>query len=323
MIRTMFALVLLAAWGAPPALAADYPDRPVKLVVPYAAGGGPDVLTRVMAAKMSDTLGQRIVIDNRVGGGGMLAATSVAGEPPVGYTVMIGASSHVTQKLIQPSLPFDPLKNFVAIGKAATGATVLVVDAKSPYRSVAELVADARKNPGKLNYGSGGLGSAAHLAGAAFMTVAALDTVHVPYRGSVEIVPSILGGSTQFGFPIASTAIPHVESGKVRALAVTSAARLPQLPGVPTLRESLGNNDDAVVEAWFGLWAPAGTPEATVRKLFDAMNKALADPEVVATMEKLGSPPATSASPDAFRRFMEAETVKYRRIVAASKISVD
>ncbi len=323
MIRTCFALAALVASAALPAIAADYPERPVKLVVPYAAGGGPDILTRVMGAKMSDSLGQKVVIENRVGGGGMLAATSVAGEAPDGYTIMMGASNHVTQKLIQPSLPFDPLKSFVSIGQAAASANVLLVDVNSPYRSVADLVADAKKNPGKLNYGSGGLGSAAHLAGAAFATVAGLDAVHVPYRGSVEMVPSILGGSTQYGFPIASTAIPHVTAGKVRALAVTSAQRLPQLPDVPTLRESLGNSDDAVVEAWFGLWAPAGTPDAVVRKLFDAMNKALAEPDVVAAMEKLGSPPVKSASPEAFRRFIEAETVKYRRIVAATKISVE
>jgi len=322
MIRTCIALAALLAIGPLAASAADYPERPIKLVVPYAAGGSPDVLTRVMAEKMSDALGQKVVVDNRVGGGGMLAATSVAGDAPDGYTILLGASTHMVQKLLQPSLPFDPLKSFAPIGQVSTGPTVLVVDATSAYRTVADLVADAKKNPGKLNYGSGGIGSAAHLAGAAFTTVAGLDVVHVPYRGSVEIVPSILGGSTQYGFPIASTAIPLVSGGKVRALAVTSAARMPQLPGVPTLRESLGNNDDAVIDSWGGLWAPFGTPAPIVQKLFEATNKSLANPEVANTMEKVGAPVATSTSPAAFGKFMADEMAKLSRIVAASKISI-
>ncbi len=303
---------------------ADYPTRPIRIVVPFAAGGGPDVLTRKMAVKLADVLGKGtvIVVDNVVGAGGILAAQSVARAAPDGYTLLLGASSHVVQKAMQPSVQFDPLKDFAHVARVTSSPSVLVVSAGSAYQSVDDLMAAARKSPGKLNYASGGVGSAAHLAAAALVLQAKVDVVHVPYKGSVEIVPSILAGDTQFAIPIGSTAIPQVKGGKVRALAVTSAQRIPALPDVPTLVE-IFKTPDLALDAWFGIWAPAGTPAAVL----DTLNKALArtydDPVLRADSEAMGAFVTLTSSPAEFSRFVEAETRKFEKIVKAANLTVD
>lgn len=320
------ALGLGAASLAWPALAqrGDFPNRPVKVIVPYAAGGGPDVLTRKMAVKFAEALGPgaAVVVDNIVGAGGILAAQSVARAAPDGYTLLTGSSTHVTQKAMQPGVRFDPLKDFAHITRTSISPQMLVVAADAPWRSVADLVAAARQAPGRLNYASGGIGSAAHLAGAAAVLQAGVDVVHVPYKGSVEIVPSILAGATQFAFPVASTAIPHIQSGKVRALAVTSRARMPAFSEVPTLAEAL-RSDQLVLDSWSGLWAPAGTPAAVVDVLFKALVAAHADPDVLADSAAAGAVVSCSASPAEFRQFVQAETVKFERIVKAANLKVN
>jgi tripartite-type tricarboxylate transporter receptor subunit TctC len=298
---------------------AAYPAKPIKLILPYAAGGGPDVLTRVFAEKMSDVLGQRVIIDNRVGAGGMLAAQIAAQSPPDGYTLLLGSSSHVTQKLLEPKAEFDPIGSFTHITRLSTAATLLVADAEGPFRSAADLEVAARAAPGKFNFGSGGIGSAAHLAGAAFANFTGIDVVHVPYRGSVEIVPAILSKTVEFAFPTASTAVPQVNAGKVRALATTAPRRLPQLPNVPTLRELYGS-DDLVLESWSGLWGPANMPASVVAKLNDAALAVARMPDIIATHQKIGSPIETTATPAEFTAFVRSETAKYAKLVAAAKI---
>lgn len=313
-----------AAFGLP-ALAqqSDFPQRPIKVIVPYAAGGGPDVLTRKMAVKLAEVLGKGsvVVVDNIVGAGGILAAQSVARAAPDGYTLLTGSSTHITQKAMQPSVRFDPVQDFAHITRTSFSPQILVVAANAPYRTLGELVAAAQRAPGQLNYASGGIGSAAHLAGAAAVLQAGISVVHVPYKGSVEIVPSIIAGATQFAFPVASTAIPHIQSGKVRPLAVTSAARMTAYPDVPTLREAL-RSDDLVLDSWSGLWAPAGTPAAVVDRLFKALVAAHADPGVRADSEAAGALVACSASPAEFTQFVRAETVKFERIVQAAQLKV-
>jgi tripartite-type tricarboxylate transporter receptor subunit TctC len=302
----------------------DFPSRPIKLVVPYAAGGGPDVLARKMAIKLADALGKGavVVVENIVGAGGIVAAKSVAHRPADGYTLLLGASTAVVQKAMEPDVGFDPLKDFAHITRIAFSPSILVVAASSPYKSVADLVAAAKAQPGKLNYASGGVGSAAHLCAAAMVLAAKIDVVHVPYKGSVEIVPSIVSGATQFGVPIASTAIPQIQGGQVRALAVTSAQRMASLPGVPTLAETFGTQELAL-DSWFGLWAPAGTPPAVVDALFKALVKTYDDPAVRADSEAVGAFVALSATPAEFTRFIEAETAKLDKIVKATQLSVD
>ena len=300
----------------------DFPDRPIKIVVPFAAGGGPDVLTRKMAVKLAEVLGKGsvVVVENIVGAGGILAAQSVARMPADGYNLLLGASSHIVQKAMQPSVQFDPMKDFTHITRTAFSPSILVVNASSPYMTVQDLIAAARKAPGKLNYASGGVGSAAHLSGAAMVLQAKIDVVHVPYKGSVEIVPSILSGATQFAFPIASTALPLIRDGRVRALAVTSPQRTPPLPDVPTLVEAF-NAPDLALDSWFGIWAPAGTPPGVVDALFKAVVKTYDDPALRADSEKLGAFVALSKSPSEFTEFMRAETVKLDKLVKAAHLT--
>lgn len=316
----------LAASALLPALpgfaAEPFPTRPVKLIVPYAPGGGPDLLTRGFAESLSLHLGQNVVVENKVGAGGMLAGQVAAASPANGYTLLLGASTHVTQKLIQPSVAFDPLESFDHVIRLGISASLLVVDAKSPYADARALVAAAKAAPGKFNYASGGVGSAAHLAGAAFAVVTGTEIVHVPYRGSVDIVPAIVNGSTHFGFPIASTALPQIEVGQVRALATTSAKRLPLLPNVPTLEEIFASSD-LVIESWSGLWVPAKTPTDIIDILHRAATKAAAEPAVIQLFDRVGAPIEATKSPAEFRDFVRSETEKFRKIVAASNIKVE
>lgn len=304
------------------AQAGIYPARPIRLIVPFAAGGGPDVLTRRMAPKLTEVLGRsRVVVDNIVGAGGIVAAQSVARMAPDGYNLLLCASTHIVQKAMQPSVQFDPLKDFAHITRTAFSPSILVVSASSPYKSVEDIIAAARREPGRLNYASGGVGSAAHLCGAAMVLQAKIDVVHVPYKGSVDIVPSILAGATQFAFPIASTAIPQIKAGTVRALAVTSAQRVPFLPDVPTLVEVF-RTADLALDSWFGLWAPAGTPPEVVELLFKAVVKTYDDPSVRADSEAAGAVVALSSSPSEFTTFLEAETRKLDKIVKSAHLSV-
>ena len=300
----------------------DYPSRPIKVIVPFAAGGGPDILTRKMGVKLAEVLGKGavVVVDNVVGAGGILAAQNVARAAPDGYTLLLGASSHLVQKAMQPSVAFDPMKDFAHITRTAFTPSVLVVSATSSIMTVEDLVAAAKKEPGTLNYASGGVGSAAHLCAAALALHTKIDVVHVPYKGSVEIVPSIISGSTQFAVPIASTAIPQVQGGKVRALAVTSGQRMAALPNVPTLVEVF-KTQDLALDAWFGLWAPAATPPAIVEALFKATVKAYEDPALRTDSEAVGAVIALSASPAEFTKFMQAETIKLDKIVKAANLT--
>ena len=301
----------------------DYPNRPVRIIVPFAAGGGPDVLTRKMAVKLADVLGNGavVIVDNMVGAGGILAGQNVARMAPDGYNLLLSASSFIVQKAMEPSVQFDPMKDFTHITRTSASPSILVVSASSPYKTAQQLIAAAKSEPGKLNFASGGVGSGAHLSGAAMALRAGINVVHVPYKGSVEIVPSILQGATQFAFPIASTAIPQIRGGKVRALAVTGAQRMSSLPDVPTLGEVLDAPDFAL-EAWFGLWAPAGLSPKVQDILFKAVVKTYEDPGLRADHEATGTPIALSSSPAEFTRFIQAETVKFEEIVKAAQLSV-
>ena len=302
------------------AYAADgYPNRPVRVIVPYAAGGGPDVLMRQMAPAIGEALGQSIVVENRVGAAGVLAAQFVANAPPDGYTLLMGSSTHLILKILQPSLGFDPLKDFAFIGNMSTSPSILVVPSESPYKTAEQLAAAAKAAPGKFNYGSGGVGTGAHLAGATFSTINGLQTVHVPLRGSVEITASLLRRDTQFSFPTAGTAVPQVKGGKLRALAVTSSKRLAELPDVPTLQE-LTKDPLTVQESWSGLWAPAKTPADIISKVHAAINKALKAPALQAKAREGGSEVELSASPAAFASFVQAENGKWAEIIRKGNV---
>lgn len=308
---------LMAAAGALPAfnaLAAAYPDRPVRIIVPYAAGGGPDVFMRQAAIPLGQKLDQAIVVENKVGAAGVLAAQYVASAAPDGYTLLLGGNSHLVQKLLQPSLRFDPLKDFAYIGDMSGAPSVLTVAADSPFHSVDDIIKAARAEPGKLNYCSGGIGTGAHLAGAVLMAIYKTRAVHVPLRGSVEIPLSLIRGDTQFAFPTAGTAVPQVKTGKLRALAVTSDKRIAELPDVPTLFE-LTKNPLTVQISWSGLWAPAKTPKTVIDRVFAAIGPALDTPEMRASAASSGSEIMLSSSPAEFTRFVQSENAKWAKIV--------
>jgi tripartite-type tricarboxylate transporter receptor subunit TctC len=309
---------LLLAWGLP--ALAQYPTKPVKIVVPFIAGSAPDVLARAVGDKLAQRLGQPVVIENRPGAGGNIGAEALARMPPDGYALLLATSSHVVNPALYGRVGYDPVKDFVPVALLMKLPSLLVVPPDSPATTVGQLVALARAKPGQLNYGSGGAGSLAHLAGATFTAVAGIDVVHVPYKGAPEIITSLLSGQTQFGFPTFSTALPQVKAGKLKALGVTSAKRNPQLPEVPTMQEAMQPGFE--LEAWFGLWAPAGTPEAIVQRINADTAAALRDPALRAQLASDGSEVVT-ATPEEFATYVKTEIVKWSRIVKDSGARVD
>jgi tripartite-type tricarboxylate transporter receptor subunit TctC len=322
MERRSFCLSLAAAGlgnalGNSIAFAQAFPSKLIRVIVPYAAGGGPDVQVRQMMPKFSAAIGQTTIVENKVGAGGVLAAQYVAQAAPDGYTVLVGSNTHLLQKILSPDLQFDPLTEFVPVSNITSGPTVLVVRADGPYRRAEDLIAALKANPGKLNYGSGGVGTSAHLAGATFVALSGSKAVHIPLKGSVEITASLLRGDTEFAFPVSGTGVPQVKGGKLRALAVTSRNRLPQLVEVPTLNEVM-KNDLTIQESWFGIWAPAKTPPDIVKRLFNATAKALADPALQQQFEAAGGVASPSESPEAFAAFVKREYAKWGEIVKLS-----
>jgi tripartite-type tricarboxylate transporter receptor subunit TctC len=297
-----------------------YPSRAVRIVVPYAAGGGPDIMVRQFGPALGATMGQPIVVENKVGAGGVLAAQYAAQAAADGYTVLLGSNSHLIQKALQPSLMFNPEKDFVPVTVIGTSPSVLVVSADSPYRSAQDLIDALRAHPGKMNYASGGIGSAAHLGGATITTLAGVEATHVPFKGSVEIPASLLRGDTDFAFAIAGTAIPQVQGGRLRALAVTSSDPLAELPDVPPLRGIL-NSDLAVQEFWFGLWLPATPGAEVVDKLYRAATAALKDAAVRRGFEAAGVRVIQSDSPASAAAFVRSEARKWAEIIKLTGIT--
>jgi len=316
-ILTSFALTL----AAPSLRAAEtFPSRPVRIISPYAAGGGPDVQLRQAGPALGEALGQSIVIENKVGAAGVLAAQYVAQQPADGYTLLMGSNTHLLQKILQPSLKFDPIADFAPVSNLASSPTVLVVNAEGPYKRFEDLLADGKARPGQLNYGSGGVGTSAHLAGATLDSLAGLKATHVPLKGSVEIASSLIRGDTQYAFPVAGTGIPQVKGGKLRALAVTSRQRLKELPDVPTLNE-LMKNDLTVQESWFGIWAPAKTPAPVLKQLHAALLKVAALPAIRSAYEAVGNEVVPSESPEAFAAFVKSENRKWADIVKLTGVT--
>ena len=295
--------------------AQSYPTGPIRLVVPYTAGGSSDFVARTMAQKMSEGLGQTVAVDNKPGVAGIPGTEVVARSAPDGYTIaLIGLTTLAANPSLYRKLPYDATKDFTPIGNAIVSPLVLSVPASLPVANVQELIAYAKAHPGTVNYGSAGVGNTLHLAGESFKAAAGIDIVHVPYKGASAAMNDLLGGRIQMMIDLVQTPLPHIQAGKLRALGVTSATRVPMLPDVPTIAESgLPGFEFAT---WIGIAAPAGTPKAIVDRIHAEMVKALAMPEVKEAFAKQGMVTAPSASPEAFARQIVAEKA---RIAALAK----
>jgi tripartite-type tricarboxylate transporter receptor subunit TctC len=315
--RQMLALALGAAAG--PAWAqARWPARPITIVVPYSPGGGPDILARLLADEFGKTIGATVV-ENRAGMGGSTGAAYVAKAAPDGHTLLLTTTA--TQS-INPALyadvPYDPNKDFSAIARVAITPTVLVVANDVPAKSVQELLEYARKNPGKLSYASAGPGTMQHITAELMRAEAGVDLLHVPYKGSSQIMPDLLSGRVSMMFNSPAAVMQFVDQGKLRALAVTSSARLPKRPGVPTMAESGMPGFEA--SAWYGLFGPANMPPEVVQRLSAEVARVLKMPEVTARLESLGLEPAASG-PDVLAQVARADLQKWSTLIKARKIS--
>lgn len=298
------------------AMAQAYPVKPIRLVVPLAPGGTTDLIARMVAERMSPILGQPVVIENRGGAGGTIASNHVAKSEPDGYTLLMGTiGTAAIAPAMYASLPYDPEKDFEAVSLLTTGQFVLAVNPSVPAKTLGEFLSLAREKPGTLSYGSAGNGSTLHLGMELLKQNAGINIVHVPYRGSGPMVVALVSGEIQAGLPDIPSALPFIESGKLRPLAVTSADRSTILPDIPTLAES--GFKDYSVTVWLGIYAPAGTPRAIVDKLNESIALAVQDENLKMRLAKIDSSIATS-TPDEFAEFSRSERAKWKAIVDTS-----
>jgi len=303
------------------ATAEHYPDRVVRIVNPYPPGGSVDVMARILAQKLSDNLGQQFIVENRSGGGGNTGSDYVAKAEPDGYTLLFTAPGPLTvNQTLYTKLAFDPAKDFAPIALFATAPIVLMVNPAVPANNVQELIALAKKEPGKINFASAGNGTTNHLSGELFKSRANIDIVHVPYRGAGPAMNDIVGGHVQMFFDLMPVVLPQIATGKVRALANAGAKRPSALPDVPTIAEQGLAGFDA--SSWYGLVAPARTPEPVLAKLRDEVAKALKAPDMIARIHELGSEPGTVFGSD-FGAFMAAETRKWADVIRTSGAKAD
>lgn len=287
-MRRLTLLCALLCFGMAGASAEDYPSRPIRVIVPFAAGGAVDTVARVLTNPLNASLGKPMTVNNRGGAGGLIGMDEVAKSAPDGYTLLLVHSGLTYMPGLYRKLTFDPAKDFDGVITAVSGIYVLAVNPQLPVKSVAELLAYTKANPGKLHYGSAGIGSTLHLAGEFFKLKAGVDIVHVPYKGAAPAITDLLGGQTQMMFGPAVDILPLAEAGKLRALAVTSAKRSTLAPDLPAVAETVPGFE---VVGWYGLAAPAGTPASIIARLNAEANSALRSPELAAQFRKLGYEP--------------------------------
>jgi len=319
-LTSLFAAISILLSLGTPTLAADYPNRPITLVVAFTPGGPSDVLARIVGKKMEQLLSQPFVIENRPGAGGNLAAEAVAHAAPDGYTLLMGNNSILaTDDSLYKRLNYQP-KDFVPITLIGTQANILVVNTNVPAHSLKELIAIAEAQPGKLNFASSGYGAAAHLAGELFKSEAKINIVHVPYKGAAPALQDVIAGHDQMMFATAASVIGHIQEGRVRALAVTTLKRTQILPDVPTMDEAGLKGFDA--STWHGLVAPAGTPPEVIATLHVAAIKALNDENVQTSLGKLGVD-IVGKTPQEFQAYIDSEIPKWTAIVKASGATLE
>jgi tripartite-type tricarboxylate transporter receptor subunit TctC len=313
-------LALCALLVATAAHAQPYPTRPIKIIVPFGPGGFTDVAARILQKELAPAIGQPIVIENKPGAGSTIGTVEIAKGTPDGYTLVMISTAHVISPHLYKSMPYDPIKDFAPVMKLAEGPYVLVVHPSLPVKSVAELIALAKSKPDTIDYASSGNGSAQHLVGALFVTMAGAPLSHVPYKGSSQAMNDVLGGQVKVSFVGVPNALPNLHSGKLKALAVTTTKRYGELPDVPTLEEAGVKGYDATI--WLGLLAPPGTPRDIVQKLNTSITKILNTAEAKKLMASAGVDVATS-TPEEFGALMQSELDRWGKVVRETGATVN
>lgn len=312
--------MLAVALASATAAAQPYPSRPIRVIVSVPAGGTPDLTARLIGPAMSRALGQQLVIDNRGGAGGLIGAELAANATPDGYTLLISSPGALTILPHLRKVPYDTLRDFAPIGLISSGPFLLLSHPSVPAKSVQDVIALARAQPGKLNYSSAGNGAPNHLAMELFKSMAGVDIQHVPYKGAPQAVADLLAGHMNFGFNSIAPMLPHVRAGRLRVLGVASAQRSRQLPDVPTISESGVPGFEA--GNWFGMFAPAKTPHAIITKLSGALVQVVRSPEIRSQFEALGADPVGN-SPEEFAAFVRRESERYGKVVKVSGAKLD
>lgn len=313
------AWVLAGVLGAPQAHAQAYPSKPIRIISPSGAGGPVDVICRTVAHALSDVLGQQVVVENRVGAAGLIGADFVVKAPPDGYTLLFGFSGPLAiVPNLNPKTPYDPVKDLAPISKVAAAPYVLLVHPSVPATSVKQLVALAKARPGKMNFGSGGVGVGIHMAGELFNYAAGVKVVHVPYQGAAPAMTALIAGEIDMMFNGLTPVLPHLSSGRVRVLAVGGPSRTPLLPGVPTILES---GFDFNTEGWYGVVAPRGTPQPVIDALHKALVQAMGSADMKARMTKLAIE-SGATTPAEFAKLIRDENERWSKVIKAAGIKV-
>ncbi|MHB8771847.1 MAG: Bug family tripartite tricarboxylate transporter substrate binding protein [Syntrophales bacterium] len=321
-LMVLIVLTVLAGVAVPSLFAAEeYPARPIRMIVPFPPGGGNDLLARSISHPLSQAIGQQVIVDNRGGAGGQIGATLAASATPDGYTIFLGSIGNLTfLPVLQSKLQYEPVRDFAPVTLLATSPFILVVNPAVPAKSVKELIALAKAQPGKLNYGSAGPGSSLHMTGELFKLESGADITHVPYKGTAPALVDLLSGQVQMLFSTMPSVVPHVKSGKLRALGVSSAKRSAAVPDVPTIAEA-GVPSFEVLN-WQGIVVPKKTPAAIVQKLNAALREALKSPATIAALAKQGLD-AAGGTPEQFGALIKSEIEKYGKVAKAANLRLE
>ncbi len=319
-LKTAMAWMAFCLMVSVGAQAQTYPSKPIRLIVPFPAGGATDIFARTLSQKLAEKLGTSVVVDNKPGAGGTLGSDMVAKAPPDGYTLLLATSStHSIGPNLNPKMPYDAVRDFTPIGQVGNAPSIMLVPNSSPAKTVQEWIDYARKNPGRLNYASSGNGTIVQLTAELFKSQAGVFVVHIPYKGTALAMPDLISGKVDVLFDSLPTGLPHVRDGRLRALGVTTAQRTPLAPGVPPISEVLPGYESTT---WFGVFGPPGLRPELVSRINTAANQALKDAEVADKLQKLGIE-AVGGTPAEFTSMLASESAKWKKIINERKISMD
>ncbi len=311
----------IAATLALPLAAQGYPTKPIRMIIPFSAGGAADVPGRIVTNKLSEAIKQQVLVDNRPGAGSTIGADTASKAAPDGYTVFMISNTHFVSAALHKKLPYDSLNDFTPVTQITSAPNVMVVHPSLPAKTVKELIALAKARPGQIDYASSGNGSTQHLTGALFASMAGINITHIPYRGSGPVTADLLGGQVQLAFPGIAGMLPHIKTGKLRALGVTGGKRSPELPNVPTIAEAGVKGYEMV--AWFGVSGPKGLPRDIQMKLHGELLKVLKTPEMGKSLQAVGQEAAWQDTPEKFFDFLKVESDKWAKVVKASGAEIN